>query len=156
MAAGRDQRRGARALGVNHHPHRVERRFGDRFGEGWMRVNREIDFLDRELILTGDGKLVDQLGRVRADDMRAKDLSILRVANDLDEAFRLTRRARTAVGGEGKATDFVVELLVLALLLSESDRRDLGMAVRGAGNIPVVDAVRVLTGENLGNGNALA
>ena len=107
-----------------------------------MRVDREIDFLDRELVRARDDELVDQLRRVRADDVGAEDLAVLRVANDLHEAFGLARRARAAVRREGELADLVVELLVLALLLGEADRRDLGMAVRRVRDVAVVHPVR--------------
>ena len=61
-----------------------------------MRVNREVDFFDGELVRPRDDELVNQLGRVRADDVRAEDLAVLRVANDLHEALRVARRARAA------------------------------------------------------------
>ena len=33
--------------GVDHLPHRIQRGFGDRLGERRMRMDRQIDFLDR-------------------------------------------------------------------------------------------------------------
>ena len=60
-----------------------------------MRVDREIDLLDRVLVLARDHELVDQLSRVRANDVRAEDLAVLRVADDLDEPVRFAEvRAR--------------------------------------------------------------
>ena len=45
-----------------------------------MRVDGQLDLLDREFVLARDGELVDQLRRVRADDVRAQNLAVLRVA----------------------------------------------------------------------------
>ena len=121
-----------------------------------MRMDREVHFLDRELVRPRDDELVNQLRRVRADDVRAEDLAVLRVANDLHEALRLARRARAAAGHERKLPDLVVELLVLALLLGEADRRDFGMAVRRVRDVAVVHSVRALAGEQLGQDDAFA
>ena len=71
----------------------------DSVGCAWI---GEIDFLDGVLVLARDGELVDQLRGVRADDVRAEDLAVLRVADDLHEAVGLARRARAAVRGEGE------------------------------------------------------
>src|ERR1039457_629960 len=83
--------------GVNHPPHRVEHRLGDRFAERRVRVDRQLDLLDGELVLARHGQLVNELRGVRADDVRAEDLAVLRVADDLHEALGLARRACAAV-----------------------------------------------------------
>ena len=49
------------SLDVEHPPHRVECRFGNRFGEGGVRVNSQIHFLDRVFVLPGNRQLVDHL-----------------------------------------------------------------------------------------------
>src|SRR5689334_637141 len=96
---------------VKHLAERIQRGLGDRFGEGRMRVDREIDFLDGKLVLTGDAELVDQLRGVGADDVRPEDLPVLRIADDLDEALRLARRPGASVVRKGEASDLVLELL---------------------------------------------
>ena len=142
---------------VDHPAERIERRLGDRLGQRRMRVDRQIDFFDRELVLARDDELVDQLRRVRADDVRAEDLAVLRVANDLHEAFRLARRARAAVRREGELADLVVELLLLALLLGEADRRDFRDGSRSrSGCCRSSRRARALAGEQLGDDDAFA
>src|SRR5688572_2409154 len=107
---------------VNHLPERIERRLGDCLGEGRVRVDRQVDFLDGELVLAGHAQLVNQLRGVRPDDMRAEDLAILRIADDLHEALGVARRPRAAIVREGKPSNLVVQLLLLALLLRQ-DRK---------------------------------
>src|ERR1700686_544529 len=135
--------------GMDHAPHGVQGRLGDRFGESWVRVDRESDLLDGELFLPGARELRDRLGGVGADDVGAQDLAILGLPNDLDEPVGLARRARTAIRRERELPDLVLELLCFARLLRESDRRDLWMTVRRVGNVAVVDRVRLLTSEQL-------
>src|SRR5687768_397363 len=107
---------------MDHLAHRVERSLGDGFAQRGVGVNREVDLFDGELVLARHRQLVNQLGRVAADDVRAEDLAVLRIANDLDEPFGLAARPCTAVRGEGELAHLVVELPVLALLLGEADR----------------------------------
>src|SRR5688572_10895717 len=112
----------APASGVQQLPQRVERRFGDRLRQGRMRVNSEVDFLDGVFVLSRDCQLVNELGRVCADDVRTEYLAVLGIADDLDETFSFARRARAAVRREGKLSNLVVDLLFLHLLLGHSDR----------------------------------
>src|SRR5687768_16211654 len=86
---------------------------------------------------------------MRADDVRAEDLSVFRAADDLDEAFLLARRAGAPIRTEWKLADLVLDLLVLALLLGEADGCDLGVAIRRARHVRVVDRVRVLARDDL-------
>src|SRR6185503_5384140 len=121
-----------------------------------MCMDREIHLFHRELVLTRNGQLVNELRGVRTDDVRTEDLSVLRVADDLHEAVRLAGRSRASARGEVEATHLVVELLFLALLLGEADGCDLRMAVRRTRNVAIVHAVSVLAREDLGDGDALA
>src|SRR6267143_3107756 len=102
-----------------------------------MSVNREIDFFDGVFVLPRHRELVDYFGRMVADDMRAENLAVLLVAQDLHEAFGLARTARAAVGGEWELARDVVELLVLALIFGQADTRNLGMAVGHARHVVV-------------------
>src|SRR5438128_821296 len=83
----------ARPLGLQRPAERVERGLGNGLRQCRMRMDRELDFLDRVLVRAGQHELVDHFRRVGADDMRAEDLSVLGAADDLHEAFRLPRRA---------------------------------------------------------------
>src|SRR5437879_4564433 len=119
-----------------------------------MGVNREIDFFDGVFVLPRDRQLVNHLGRMRADDVRAEDFAVFLVAQDLHEAFGLARAARPAVRGERKLAGDIVELLLLALIFGEADARHLGMTVRHARHIIVFDGVRFLAGDDLGDDGA--
>src|SRR5688572_3141903 len=118
---------------VHDPPHRIERRLGDRLGQGGVRVDRQIHFLDRVFVLPRDRQLVDDLGGVAPDDVGPQDLAVLLVPHDLHEALGLPRRAGAAVGAEREAADLIVQLLLLRLLLGEADARHLGMAIGDAG-----------------------
>src|SRR5205085_12043247 len=97
------------------------------------------------------------LGRVGADDVGAQDLAVLRVPDDLDEAFRLARSAGPTVGGEGEFPDLVVDFLFLDLRLGQADRRNFRMAISSVGNVAVIHLVYVLlAGEKLGEHDAFA
>src|SRR5215210_5236057 len=109
-----------------YHPsHRIERRLRHCLGKRGVRVYGEIDFLDGVFVLSSDGQLVDDLRGVSADDMRAENLTVFLVPDDLHESLRLTRRPGPAVGAEVKTTDLVIQLLLLRLLLCQSDARHL-------------------------------
>ena len=74
---------------MDHLSEGVESRLGNGLRERRMRVDGKIDFFDRVLVLARNRQLVYQLGRVRTDDVGAQYLTVLRVADDLDEAFSL-------------------------------------------------------------------
>src|SRR5262245_8910218 len=93
---------------------------------------------------------------MRADDVRAKDLAVFRVADDLDESFCLAGRARTPVRRKGEFTDLVFELLLLALLLRQTDGRDLRVTIRRIRDVAVIHSMRMLPGEILGEDDAFA
>src|SRR5579862_7734270 len=135
-------------------PEGIETRFGDGLGQRRMRVDEEVDLFDRKLVLPRHAELVNQLGRVRADDMRAQDLAILGFANDLDESLGLTRGPRPAGGREREFADAIVDLLRFADFLGHADRRHLGVAVRGIGNVAIVHGVWILPGNALGDHDA--
>ena len=48
-----------------------DRGLADRFRQGGVGVDRELHFLHRVLVRAGDHELVQDLRRMRADDMRA-------------------------------------------------------------------------------------
>src|ERR1051326_4492358 len=102
-----------------------------------MGMDGEIDFLDGVFVLAGDDELMDELRRVRSDDVRSEDFPVLGVADDFHEDLRFAGRAGTSVRRERELADLVLELLVFALLLGEADGRDFRMAVRGARNVAV-------------------
>ena len=90
-----------------------------------------------------------------ADDVGAEDLAVLRVADDLHETVGLAGGASSSIVREQKLADLVVELFLPALCFSESNGSDFRMTVRRVRDVPVVDAVRMLSREQLGDDHAL-
>ena len=77
------------------------------------------------------------------DDVDAQRVARLGVADDLGEALVLAADDRLRDGLERDLADLVREASLLALLLGQPDRGDLGPAVRGPGLLDVVDLVDV-------------
>src|ERR1041385_525379 len=120
-------------------------------------MNGEIDLVDGELVRSRHHELMEYLGGVRSDDVSTQYLAVLRVADDLHEAFCLTGGPRPATRGERKFSDLEVELLFLALLLGEPDGGDFGMTVGGVGDIAVVHHLHVwITSEKLGQNHTFS
>src|SRR5438552_539143 len=69
---------------------------------------------------------------------------------------RIAATICAAVGGEGEFARDVVELLFLALFFREPDARHLGVAIRHARHVVVLDGVRLLAGDKLRDHDALA
>src|SRR5437879_6722293 len=113
-----------------------------------MRVDGELDLLHRVFVFAGHGQLVDQLRSGAPYDVRSQDLAVLLVADDLHEALSLPGPARAPVRREGEFSDDVVEPALLALVLGETDARDLGVAVRHARDVVVLDRVRLRSEEH--------
>ena len=70
--------------------------FHDRLGERRVRVHRAGDLLEAALELLRDDQLGDHLGRARADDVRAEQLAVARVADDLHHALAVAVDGRRA------------------------------------------------------------
>src|SRR4051812_34058523 len=130
------------SLDVEHPPHGVEGRFGNRFGQGRVRVNGQIHFLDRVFVLPGKRQLVDYFGSVAADDMSSQDFAVPPVPDNLHEAFSLVRGAGSAVGAEGKPSYLVVQLALFGLIFGEPDAGYLRMTVGDTRYVVVHDRLR--------------
>src|SRR5436305_11555482 len=72
----------------------AERRLARRLGQLRMRVADARKVLARHLELHRHDAFADQLRHHRSDHVHAEDLIGLRVRQDLDEARRVTQRAR--------------------------------------------------------------
>src|SRR6185436_1429034 len=144
------------SLDVEHPPHRVESRFGNRFGQGGVRVNGQIHFLDRVFVLPGNRQLVDHFRSVAADDVSSQDFAVLPVPDNLDEAFGLVRGAGPAIGAEGKPSYLVVQLPLFGLIFGEPDAGHLRMTIGDTGYVVVHDRLRMMPRHQLGHHDALA
>ena len=87
--------------------------------------------------------------------MRAEDLVVPRIGDDLDEADALAETPGLAVGGERELGDLDVVALVLGLLLRVAERRDLRLRIGGPRDHVVVDGMGVLPRDRLGRDDAL-
>src|ERR1051325_2949001 len=127
----------------------------DRLGDGRVRVYDTAQLFRRRFEVQGDYGLVDYLGRVRADDVDAEKLVVLRLADDLDEALLLAKYARLARGREGELRGLHVVAELPRLLLRQPDGRDLRVAVRARRHGAEVYAFRVLARDLLDGDDAL-
>ena len=116
-----------------------------------MRVDRQIDLLDSVLVFPRDRQLVDHLGRVGADDVRAENLTVFLVAQNLDESVGFAGAARAAIGRERKLPGDVIEFFLLALVFGQPNARDLGVTVGHARDVVILDRMRLLAGQQLGD-----
>ena len=87
---------------------------------------------------------MDHFGGVCADDVGAEYLTILGVADDLDEAFGLARSTCATVGRERKLTHFVIDLLLLHLRFGHADGGNFRVAVSRVGDVAIIHFVHVL------------
>src|SRR5690606_26117467 len=76
-------------------------------------------------------------------------LSVLRVPDDLHEAFGFTCSTSTTIRRERELAHLVIQLLFLAGLLAKTDGRNVGVAIGAARNIAVVHRVRVLAAQHV-------
>src|ERR1044071_2004349 len=127
----------------------------DGLGDGRVRVDDAPQLFGRRFEVEGDDGLVNDLGRVRADDVDAQQLVVLRLADDLDEALLLAEDARLARGREGELRRLHVVAQLLRLRLGQTDGRDLRVAVGARGHVAQVDRVRLLAGDLLDGEDAL-
>ena len=76
--------------------------------------------------------------------MHAEDLVVLLLGDDLDEPFRLGRDARAREHAELERPDAHVVAARFRLGLRQPDAADLGIAVRAARDVVVVDRAKLL------------
>ena len=81
-------------LEVNRQPVDAFGGLHDGLGDGRVRVDDAAQLFGRRFEVERDDGLVDYLCRVRADDVHAEKLVVLRLADDLDEALLLAEDAQ--------------------------------------------------------------
>src|ERR1700759_4693432 len=118
----------------------------DGLGDGRVRVYDLAQLFRRRFEVERDDGLVDYLGRVRADGVDAQKLVILRLADDLDEAFFLAEYARLAGCAERELGDLHVVAKLLRFRLGQTDGRDLRVAVGTRRNVAKVYRSWLLSG----------
>src|SRR5436305_9307848 len=91
-----------------------------------------------------DYAFVDDLGRVRADDVNTQKFVVARLADDLDEALLLAEYARLGGGGERELRDLHVVTQLLRLRLRQPDRSHFRVAVSTRRHVSKIYRVRLL------------
>src|SRR3954468_19539759 len=97
----------------------------------------------------GVDELLDELGRLRADDVAADELAVLLVADDLDDAAAVAVARAGADGAVLDLADDDVHAGLARLLLGQPEGGDVGRAERGARDVDVLDRVRLQAGRVL-------
>ena len=103
--------------------------FHDGLGDGRVRVDGAAQLFSRGFEVERDDSLVDDLGRVRADDVDAQKLVLARLGDDLDEALLLAENACLARSRERKLRDLHVVAKLFGFRLRQADGGDLRVAV---------------------------
>ena len=104
-------------------------RLEDRLAERGMCVDRGGDVVVGSLERDGESHLRNHLGGIRPDDVGSDDLAVRLVEEELHKSVRLSDCKGLAAGLEGELADLDLESLFLGDTLSESDARDLRLAV---------------------------
>src|SRR5918993_2890299 len=102
----------------------------DRLGERRMRMDRAGDLRVAALQIPGDDELLDQVGGLRRDDVRAEDLAVAAVADDLHHAAAIAVDGRRADRAHRHFADDHLMPGLLGLLLGQPEARDLRRAER--------------------------
>ena len=133
----------------------VARGLHDRLAQRRVAVDHPRDLAEAALERPHVDELLDQLGRLRADDVAAEQLAVLRLADDLHEAGAVAvRRARADGAVLDLAGDDVVAGL-LGLRLGQPERGDVRRAERRARDVDVDERVRRVPDRVLGGDDAL-
>src|ERR671921_1039433 len=107
----------------------------DGLGDGRVRVDDAPQLVGRRFEVERDDGLVNDLGRVRADDVDAQQLVVLRLADDLDEALLLAEYPGLARRRERELRRLHVVAQLLRLRLRQADACYLRVAVGARGDV---------------------
>src|SRR5437763_3478526 len=130
-------------LHVVHRAEAVEHRLCQR----GMRVYGEHQVFDCAFELHHSHTFGDQLGRQRADDVHAKDLAELRVADDFHKAVVLADDGRARISGEGELADLDLATKLFGFRFRQANAADLRMAIRRARDAVFADGLGGLAGD---------
>src|SRR5229473_475461 len=89
-----------------------------------MGVHGEVELVEGEPVLDGEGRLGDEVGGARSDYVYAQHPAGGGVGHHLDQAFGLTKGESPARGRERKAPDFDLEAALLCVLFAQADVRE--------------------------------
>src|SRR5215211_6705520 len=97
----------------------------DRFSQGWMRMYRVREIIQSGLETNAQRRLMDEIASVRADDVHAQKLTVLRFRNNLDHAFCVAVGHGSAAGLERECAHAHVITGISRGDLAETHRGDL-------------------------------
>ena len=134
---------------------RRARRLHDRLAQRRVAVDDARDLGIAALEQLGVDELLDELGRLRADDVAAEQLAVALVADDLDQAAAVAVDRAGADGAVLDLADGDVVAGLARLLLGQPEGGDVGRAERRARDVDVLDRVRLEAGRVLDGDDAL-
>src|SRR3954466_13302761 len=121
-------------------------RLHDRLAERRVAVDDARELRVAALQQLDVDELLDELRRLRADDVAAQQLAVALVADDLDQAAAVAVDRAGADGAVLDLADGDVVAGLARLLLGQPERRDVGVAEGRARDVDVLDRVRLETG----------
>src|ERR1044072_8778262 len=116
----------------------------DGLRDGRVRVDDAAQLVGGRFEMERDDGFVNDFGRVRADDVDAEQLVVLRLADDLNEALLLAEYAGLARSREGELRRLHVVAQFLRLRLGQADACYLRVAVGAGRHVAQVDGMRLL------------
>ena len=129
------------------------RGFAHRLGKGRVRVYRPDEFLHGAFETQCQHCLRDELRGSWTDHVDTKDFIVSRVGHDLHETIGLARHPCAPEHPERERTNAYIVATRLRLLLGQADAANLGIAVRAAGYVAIVERLHLLAGNPLGHEN---
>src|SRR5690606_7692782 len=128
--------------------------FFHRFRHGRVREDHHAQVFGASAEFHGDGALLDQLGRARADHVHTQYAVGLGAGDNLDEAGSIVGSHGATAGSEGEYADVDFDTFGFQLLLVLANPGGFGMSVDDRRDQVVVH-LRLVTGDALGNHYAL-
>src|SRR5690606_9002422 len=129
-------------------------RFMKRLGKRRVRKHHHAQVFGTGAEFHGDGALLDQLGRARADDVYAQYAVGLGAGDDLDETTGVVGSHGAATGSEGEHADVDINAFGLQLLFVLANPGGFGVGVDD-GRDQIVVHLGLVTGDALGDNHAL-
>src|SRR5262249_38695797 len=100
------------------------------FGQRGMRVDGEHQLVDSSFEFHHSNGFGDEFRRLRANDMYAKNLAVLRVGHNLHKAIVAADNGRLGVTRERKLADLDLEAALSGLCFRQTSRADLRVTIR--------------------------
>ena len=107
--------------------------------QGWVGMARPRNVLARRTIFQCKSALGNHLASIGSDDVDAEQAVRLGVGQHLNHTLSVEVGLGPRVGAEGEGTDPVGDLLVLEVLLTLANPRNLGVGVHNGRDAAVVD-----------------